>query len=242
MIASVSTALKLLKQLASTPNIGLSELARITQTNKSRTFRMLCSLVEEGLVQQDTQGRYHLGYQALMIGQAACKQISLVQVSEPIIRQIASQFDENFQIRVRDGEQMMQIYTHRSTQPLQVVSQMGNRRPLGMGAAGKVLLAWVAVNDVMHLNPTLQSYHHELTNIRRQGFAESFGEITKGVGAIAVPLFEHEVCVACLSVSVPLVRLDEDYQQALRAALLYAKKSISTLLTHRSVQTTHTIG
>lgn len=29
MIASVSTALKLLKQLASTPNIGLSELARI---------------------------------------------------------------------------------------------------------------------------------------------------------------------------------------------------------------------
>ncbi|WP_323842205.1 MULTISPECIES: IclR family transcriptional regulator [unclassified Moraxella] len=230
MIASVSTALKLLKQLASTPNIGLSELARITQTNKSRTFRMLCSLVEEGLVQQDTQGRYHLGYQALMIGQAACKQISLVQVSEPIIRQIASQFDENFQIRIRDGEQTMQIYAHRSTQPLQVVSQMGNRRLLGMGAAGKVLLAWMSADEAEHLNPTLKADYHQLTDVRQNGFAESFGEITKGVGAIAVPLFEHKTCVACLSASVPLVRLDEVYHQALRKALLNAKDDISSLL------------
>lgn len=234
MIASVSTALKLLKQLAMTPHIGLSELARITQTNKSRTFRMLCSLAEEGFVEQDKEGRYHLGYQALVVGLSASKQSSLVQVCEPIIRKLAKQFNENFQIRIRDGEHMVQVYARRSTQPLQVVSQMGNLRPLGVGAAGKVLLAWMNTDELIHLNPTLQEQYQQLTDVRHQGFAESFGETTKGVGAIAMPLFENNNCVGCLSVSVPLVRLDKDYHHALRLSLLQAKETIGHLLSHHA--------
>lgn len=231
MIESLTTSLRVLNLVASQAGLGLSDIARQLDLNKSRTFRILSTLKALGYVRQDGSDGYHLGISTLMLGHLARQQFDLVKVSEPILEDLAQQFDENIQIRVRQGFEIVQVYSRRSHQPLQVVSKVGNRRALGAGAAGKVLLAFWDSADFEALSPEYQALYSTLASVRQSALAYSRGELTPDVGAIAVPLFDATgQCVASLSVSVPLSRLTESYQSALAQALLHSGRLISQAL------------
>ena len=231
MIASVTTSLELLKLITARPNLGLSELARLSNTNKSRTYRMVTTLCQAGYVCQNPDNTYRLGHQALIIGQAARQQIDIFKVAEPVIENLAKSFDESIQIRVRDGMEMMQIYSRKSRQSVQVNSEIGNCRPLGKGASGKILLAYASEEEVQLGTQEQQKLYNELLSLRETQVAYSYSELSSEVCAIAVPLFDHEQnCIASLSVSIPTSRLSPEYESQLTIALKEAGKRISTAL------------
>lgn len=231
MIASVTTSLELLKLITARPNLGLSELARLSNINKSRTYRMVTTLCQAGYVCQNSDNTYRLGHQALIIGQAARQQIDIFKVAEPVIENLAKSFDESIQIRVRDGMEMMQIYSRKSRQSVQVNSEIGNCRPLGKGASGKILLAYASEEEVQLGTQEQQKLYNELLSLRETQVAYSYSELSSEVCAIAVPLFDHEQnCIASLSVSIPTSRLSPEYESQLTIALKEAGKRISTAL------------
>ena len=229
MIASVTASLDLLKLITARPNLGLSELARLSNTNKSRTYRMVTTLCQAGYVCQNPDNTYRLGHQALIIGQAARQQIDIFKIAEPVIENLAESFDESIQIRVRDGMEMMQIYSRRSQQSVQVHSDIGNCRPLGKGASGKILLAYASEEEVQLGTQEQQKLYDELLSLRETQVAHSYSELSSDVSAIAVPLFDYEQnCIASLSVSIPMSRLSPEYESQLTIALKEAGKQIST--------------
>lgn len=229
MIASVTASLDLLKLITARPNLGLSELARLSNTNKSRTYRMVTTLCQAGYVCQNPDNTYRLGHQALIIGQAARQQIDIFKIAEPVIENLAESFDESIQIRVRDGMEMMQIYSRRSQQSVQVNSDIGNCRPLGKGASGKILLAYASEEEVQLGTQEQQKLYDELLSLRETQVAHSYSELSSDVSAIAVPLFDYEQnCIASLSVSIPMSRLSPEYESQLTIALKEAGKRIST--------------
>lgn len=229
MIASVNASLDLLKLITARPNLGLSELARLSNTNKSRTYRMVTTLCQAGYVCQNPDSTYRLGHQALIIGQAARQQIDIFKIAEPVIEKLAESFDESIQIRVRDGMEMMQIYSRRSQQSVQVHSDIGNCRPLGKGASGKILLAYASEEEVQLGTQEQQKLYDELLSLRETQVAHSYAELSSDVSAIAVPLFDYEQnCIASLSVSIPMSRLSPEYESQLTIALKEAGKRIST--------------
>lgn len=229
MIASVTASLDLLKLITARPNLGLSELARLSNTNKSRTYRMVTTLCQAGYVCQNPDNTYRLGHQALIIGQAARQQIDIFKIAEPVIENLAESFDESIQIRVRDGMEMMQIYSRRSQQSVQVHSDIGNCRPLGKGASGKILLAYASEEEVQLGTQEQQKLYDELLSLRETQVAHSYSELSSDVSAIAVPLFDYEQnCIASLSVSIPMSRLSPEYESQLTIALKEAGKRIST--------------
>lgn len=231
MIASVTTSLELLKLITARPNLGLSELARLSNINKSRTYRMVTTLCQAGYVCQNPDNTYRLGHQALIIGQAARQQIDIFKVAEPVIENLAKSFDESIQIRVRDGMEMMQIYSRKSRQSVQVNSEIGNCRPLGKGASGKILLAYASEEEVQLGTQEQQKLYNELLSLRETQVAYSYSELSSEVCAIAVPLFDHEQnCIASLSVSIPTSRLSPEYESQLTIALKEIGKRISTAL------------
>ncbi|WP_413520759.1 IclR family transcriptional regulator [Psychrobacter glacincola] len=229
MIASVTASLDLLKLITARPNLGLSELARLSNTNKSRTYRMVTTLCQAGYVCQNPDHTYRLGHQALIIGQAARQQIDIFKIAEPVIENLAESFDESIQIRVREGMEMMQIYSRRSQQSVQVHSDIGNCRPLGKGASGKILLAYASEEEVQLGTQEQQKLYDELLSLRETQVAHSYSELSSDVSAIAVPLFDYEQnCIASLSVSIPMSRLSPEYESQLTIALKEAGKRIST--------------
>lgn len=229
MIASVSAALGVLKGVAAKPGIGLSELARSLGMQKSRTFRILDTLVAEGFVVQDADKGYHLGMQAMILGHSARRGTGIISKAEGLIERLAEKFDENIQIRVRDGLVSVQIYARKSHQRLRVESSAGNRRPLGLGASGRLLLAHTPPEEIKDSEYTGRPMSaKEREEILRRGFTDSAGELTEGIEAVAVPIFGSDGrCHVCLSASVPSARMNPVYKTALISGLQEVASALS---------------
>lgn len=242
MINSVTESLKLLNLVAQHPNTGLSELSRLSGLNKSRTFRMLSTLCAHHYVIQHSDGSYRLGHQLLILGQYARNQTTLIQVVDTESDLLTRQFNENLQLRiieendVIEKNDVVQIWRKSSSQSLQVTSMAGNRRPLGAGAAGKLLLAYakppIQQAFLDSLSPTLaQETQHTLAQIRKNGYAISQSELTQGVGAIACPIFDFtQECIASFSMSIPQIRLESTRLDDITTAMKHTSQQISTLL------------
>ncbi|MDO4997593.1 MAG: IclR family transcriptional regulator [Neisseria sp.] len=239
-ISSVADTLRLLNNLAEHPNIGLSELARLSELNKSRTYRMLCTLMQSHFVQQTEHSRYVLGHRLLQLGQAARNHLNWLQTVEACCAELRERFNENLQVRVSEGLEMVQVWRHASTQTLQVRSAAGNRRDLGAGASGKLLLAFAdehTQNDYFAQKMSsaneaeIAVLREQLAHIRSAGIAITQGELTAGVCAFAVPLLDASGrCFACLSLSAPQSRTDAARADELANALIQTGKDISTRL------------
>lgn len=231
-IASVESALHLLSVIASHPNSGLSELARQTQMNKSRVYRLLSTLEKHHFVQRTAEPVvYQLGHQLLVLGVSAASQIDLMGVAEPVVEQLGQQFDENIQVRIRDGDESVQILRRLSHKPLQVYSTAGNRRLLGMGASGRLLLAYAPPEIQQRVLQQQTALVINIEQIRQQAFSKTEGELTSGIFAFAAAIFNADSrCIASLSLSAPRSRVTEQTEQAISIAIQRAANDISIRL------------
>lgn len=221
-VASVDSALRLLNLLAENPGLGLSAIARKSGLTKSRTYRLLCTLENQFFVQRSGEPvTYRLGHQLLVLGVNARRQINLTEIAEPVLDQLSQQLNENLQIRLREGNEIVQIAVRTSRQVLQVRSAVGNRRKLGAGASGKLLLAYAPEtlrDEFVQQSAQPESLRALLAEINQQQLCCSQGELTAGVWAFAVPVFDnHNHCVASLSLSAPASRAEQHRQLVIEA-------------------------
>ncbi len=237
-VAAVDEALALMLLVAQNPGLGVTELAERSGNTKARTFRLLYTLEQRGMVHKDPQASlYSLGYKALYLGVAAQEQVGLVRIAGSELREIGAKCNENVQLRVRDGLETVCVARWESTQAVRVHGNVGNRRPLHAGASGKVLLAF-APEEVRQavLSSTLARYTdetitqrsklaQELSKIVKLGYAVSIAEMSPGAVAVAAPVRDHtgEV-VASLGIAGPASRIsDEDVPKLVELALGHAQ-------------------
>ncbi|MBV5291655.1 MAG: IclR family transcriptional regulator [Curvibacter lanceolatus] len=242
-VAAVDHALALLLLVAHSPGLGVSELAARSGNTKARTFRLLYTLEQRRLVQR--RGRtaaYWLDVQALYLGIAAQEQVDLVRLARPYLLNLAAACNENVQIRVRDGLESVCVDRWQCVHHERIASRAGSRRRLHAGASCKLLLAY-APEDVRQalMASELPRYTEltihqpsrlalELKRIRQQGLSLSCGEMTRGVSAFAVPIFDRQQQVmAALSISGPTHRL-QARQAELMASLNTAAATITVAI------------
>ena len=105
IVDAVDSALKLLTYVAEHPNLGVTELASQLGINKSRTYRMLCTLELHRFVVQDPRtSTYALGPQAFVIGVAASQQNALVRAAHRHMLALNQAINETIVLRVRGLE------------------------------------------------------------------------------------------------------------------------------------------
>ncbi len=145
IVEAVDEALGLLMLVAGHPSLGVTELARRAGLTKARAFRLLTTLEHRGLIARESPAAvYKLSYNALLVGNAAREQFDLVKLVAPRLAAIGAPCGENVIVRVRDGLESVCVARHESTQSVRVHTEIGNRRPLHVGASGKLLLAFAA--------------------------------------------------------------------------------------------------
>ncbi|WP_233853521.1 IclR family transcriptional regulator [Paraburkholderia sp. HD33-4] len=247
-VASVDSALKLLAIVADHPGLGVSELAERAGLNTSRAFRLLSTLAEHRLIERSSDpAQYKLGTQALVLGIAAGRQIDLAAVSQAPLMRLVEIFNEACQIRVRDGDETVCIARVESSHAVRVHGTIGNRRPIHVGASGKLLLAYTPETErEVLLNRQLRAYtgetrvdadslRSELEQIRAQAYSISHGEATSGVVAISVPVFaSNQHVLAALGISIVESRFKPKGLADLIEHMTTASREISALLGHKS--------
>ncbi len=220
-VRAVERATAVLAALAE-EDLRLVELAERLGLHKATVTRLLVSLAKAGLVERDETGRYGLGPAVLRL---AARRLGgyrtlLDRLREPL-RRINRETGETVTVHVRVGTDRVCVEEIESPQAIAYRAGVGQRAPLHVGSAGKVLLAFLPDEEraqvlrELRLVPitsrtitSAERLEAELARVRRAGFAFSSGERVVGASAVSVPVLDDEGRVlAAVSVLAPESRL-----------------------------------
>ena len=224
MVDALTDALNVLKIVAHSPGLGVSEIARRSGYTKARTYRFLLTFEASGFVRREGDAAtYTLGAAALVIGLAAQEQVALTQLAGKHLDALVRRHNETAVMLVRDGLESVTVAMRGSAHEVRVQSAIGRRRSLHAGASGKVLLAFaseelqaqVLDGPLPKLAPqTITSktkLAKELKRTLEQGYAVSVSEGAADVVAVAAPVFDGAgQAVASIGLTLPTSRAPED--------------------------------
>ncbi len=222
----------------------ITELARHLGLDRSTTYRILLSLEKAGFVEKDEKtGTYSLGLGAFEIGNAYLRQKDLIQVSKPIMADLAQKVRETVHLAVLSDTEIVYVDKCDSPRSLGVMSKIGQRGPLHCTSLGKTLLAFQPedeqsriiqkIRTIPFTSKTITSKPkliEELRAIRKQGYALDRREIEEDVECIGAPVLNHlGNVIAALSISGPQRKIStprekEFIQDVVRAAALISSK------------------
>jgi IclR family acetate operon transcriptional repressor len=224
-VQSLERALDLLEALASTDELGVSELAARTRLVPSTAHRLLATLVSRGYAAQSAaNGRYLLGYKLLELTSGLQDRLErLRSAARPHLEAIMEQTGETTNLVVLEGPNAVYIESVTGTRSVRLFTEIGQAIPAHTSGSGKALLAWRAAADVQALfgdGPLAASTPRTLTSIealtedvaeiRRRGYATDDEEHELGVACVATPVLDATgLPLAAISVSGPTPRMQD---------------------------------
>jgi IclR family KDG regulon transcriptional repressor len=243
-VEAVDRALVLLDTLASsTVPMTVSQLADHLGANRSLVFRMLSTLSDRGFVARDPDNLYSLGPTLLYLGLRAERGNGLIEASRDVLDALVKATQENVQLVVRDGFDVVGLALRVAPQPVRLAEAVATRGHLYEGGVHKLLLAYAPqeiIDEVVerHLGEfmpaTLRSRKkimELLVKIREEGSYSSIGAIHPDIYTLSVPITDGRRAVsAALSIMGPSSRLDSNKQKQFRRLLLDGAAQIAARL------------
>lgn len=228
--------------------LTFGEIADALGYPRSSLHGLLRTLTDRGWVEFDPgTRRYALGIRTWESGNSYLRALDLADRARPYMERVRDALDETVQLAVLDGRYNVYIAKVQGTQRLVLASEVGRRLEAHATGLGKALLAGLTTGELRaRLGETPlerfttqtvtdpRAVEAELSDVRRQGYAEDREEYTIGVRCAAVPVFDHSGnTTAAMSVSVPLVRFEPRRHQRTVELLQEAARDLSTALGHR---------
>ena len=223
-LSSVRNAARLLKEFSrGSREIGVTELSRRLGIGKSTAHRLLNTLTEERLLEQDPlTGAYRLGLAMYELGNSVSMHTDLHDACIPVLDQLRNATRETVQVAVLDGREVVYVERRESPQTLRLFGRVGHRNGAHVTSTGKLLLAYLPPE---RLDATLDGWDLErrtpasitdpivlraqLHDIRARGWAENVNEVEMGVASVATPIRNGiGDVVAALSVAGPVQRIN----------------------------------
>ena len=172
---------------------------------RSTTYRMLNTLLAHKLVRRSDNGVFTLGPRLVALAarvRADGSNYDLADLATPPMRQLRDRLGEPVKLSVRDGDRARVIVALLGRNEHGPAPSTGTSYPLHAGAASKLVLAYLATNELDRLlEGALTRYtphtltepdrlRADLARIRRQAFAHDQGEHNIAVHAMAAPVLD----------------------------------------------------
>lgn len=184
-------------------------------------YRLMQAMAEHGLL--TAEGRqFRLGFRLASLGHRALEGLDIRAVARRHLAALGAATGESAHLSIRQGAVRVLVEMVASNRNVRPFALIGEPLPLGVGAAGLVLLAWMPIEEatgLMQQSLALLGLHPEhtperlaprLATVRAQGFAVSLGERQAEVTALAAPVWDATgAVVAAISLVVPTVRMEE---------------------------------
>jgi DNA-binding IclR family transcriptional regulator len=225
------------------PQLGVSELSRRLGFTRSTVHRLLASLRQGGLIEQDTSShKYRLGRAAVDLGYTAIYTDPLLVTALPYLYFLSEQVGETVYLGERRDDEVATVL-HVLSPSSREQMRWYNRLPLHCSSSGKVLLAHGEESDLAalleqglpryteHTVTDPAALREELARTRQQGYAVDFEEYQLGANAIAVPVAnQNGTVVAALSILGPAYTLTRDKAMASLERLRAVSREITVKL------------
>lgn len=204
----------------------LTEISEELQLSKATVSRILATLIKKKFVQKDVDlGKYHLHWGLIGLFNSGLERShGLVQCVYPFMEKLWKLTGETVTLYIRKGYNRICVAEIVSEHPLKFSVGVGTVVPLNLntGSPGKLFLAYMTreeVVDVINHEKASQGFKiteqgllfKELEEIRKRGWAVSYGERIKGGSSLSVPIWNRQgEVVASMNILGPYARLNEE--------------------------------
>ncbi|HQE49575.1 MAG TPA: IclR family transcriptional regulator [Fervidobacterium sp.] len=226
-------------------DLTLKEIEDQLNYGKSRTFRMLKTLVLMGFLRVTSpRPTYGLGPSALSLGLRCMKGIDIPDIARPILSELASSTQETAILTMLCGEESIVICKEDSPLSVRMAAEVGAKGCLYAGASSVPLLAFasedvkskflsgmVEMERFTEKTAMTQSQVLELIDtVHRLGYHVSKGEVEEGLMAVGAPILNHAgEARFCVSVCGPQFRM-QDREGFIIEEVVSASRKLSNVL------------
>ncbi len=221
-LRTINRAATVLRALAAGPGAGM-RLADVTAEvglGKATVHRLLGALAEVGFIEVDPhEKRYRLGFALYALGRTA-RRFRVVDLAGPALERLAEATGDTVYLSIRDGDEALCVDRRTGSYPIRTLTlDVGDRRPLGVGAGSLALLAFEPPAEIARLlasgrraeypqfdGPRLRRMVEET---RAADFSFNDGRIVSAMCALGVPVIAPDGgVVAALSIAAIRERMN----------------------------------
>lgn len=227
-VGTLVKAMDVLDALGEYAPVGVLELSRLLDMDKSAVSRILTTFKSRDFVRVNNDGRYDLGVRMFELGQAMRDRLPVREALIPHVDAIARETGETvFAMHFSQG-QVAYLYDCVSTHDIRLGERSGNRAAPWHHPAGKVILAYREEDGVLESLavarrvkrkglPTIADFRSELASVRRHGYAEQ-RDTEKCLISVPVPTRGRRVNAA-LMLGGPAFRIKPSHTKKLAGIL-----------------------
>ncbi|AQL38070.1 IclR family transcriptional regulator [Pseudomonas syringae] len=203
----------------------VTQLAQRVGLSQPTTHRLLRSLMDEGMVEQDLLSkRYRLSIEFFALAARAGNTGNLRDVVRPSLLRLSASLGDSLFLLARSGFDAICLDRSEGPYPIRTFTgDIGGRVALGVGQGSLAILAFlpedVRETVIAYNLPRLKDFHlydevflrSEVENVRRLGYAGRNTGALPGMAGLAVPILDRNGrTVAALSVATITDRLGPD--------------------------------
>ncbi len=189
---------------------SLTELSRKLGQDPGNVRRYLVSLVNSGLVVQNSRQKYDLGPACVRLGALAMARIPYIEIAREEARRLSDTTDCTVVILVWGSNGPVIIDQKESTQAISLVGRIGSTLSPVYSVSGRVFLAYRGVKEAkklfdqelrrsqrgtsksQHKNISFNAFKEILDDIRSRGMGRVQGDYTPGLDALGVPAMDAD--------------------------------------------------
>lgn len=220
-----------------TDGMGAMEAAAAAGLDKTTASRLLRMLTEHGWLMRDpTTRRYFPGRVLVGVAQATGFAQETRTLIEAAIVPLGERVVETVSLHQRTGALRLCVAGSESRQEIRTGLQIGDSKPLPLGATGKVILAFCDPDlqaQVLAEQPddeTRAQVSEQMESVREHGYLSTDSDVTVGVGAVSVPVFTAMGVYGALTVAGPVSRFVAARRQDCVPHLFETANQIAQLL------------
>ena len=218
------------------------ELSKNLGIPKGSLSCLLSNLMDRDYVTYDRLSKlYMLGPKLLVLTGRYLSNLDIVRIGRPIMKDLVTEVNEDAELAVKDGVEILFLYKEECSQPLKYSIAIGERAPIYATSAGKAILAYLPDDEIDRYFSSVKltaitrntitkgaALRDELQDIRSKGLAYGREEFHRGISAIAAPIFNlYGNVVGAVVVTLPSIRFNSEQKRFIEPKLLSAAKNIS---------------
>lgn len=211
--------------------VGVAELSRMLEIDKSAVQRALVTLAEQGWIQarEDQLTRWETTARILNVAHSSRAKSDLRQTIQLALEQLAVQTGETAIFNESNGPQLVVSQVAESRQPLRMAPRIGAVVPARDSATGRILLPYLSVERQTELlgEPPDAEFLALLAACRTRGYAAS-SEVNTPSMTIAAPAFDPDGRpIGAIAISGPAERMPTDSHPRLAEFVCRAAQLLS---------------
>jgi DNA-binding IclR family transcriptional regulator len=220
-VQSVDRAVTVMEYLARRGWSGVTEVSRELDIHKSTAYRLLTTLRDRGLVEQDAgTEKYRLGFGMVLLARAVSADLDILRCARPVCERLSERTRETVTVAVLEGDDAVIIHQSLSRASALNVDWTGRHTPLHATAAGKIFLLYMPEDQLLRIleRPPERFTEHTIVDpaglrehiqqILEDGYGYTVEELETGLNAVGAPIRSSDgAVVGSVSVSGPAFRL-----------------------------------